>query len=224
MAIERVHGLGEVYSRCKMTILPHINQYANLNAVFFKLSEQEYSFLSKVSDDIFLNGVSSLTCYSNHLASHITHQYELNDEVTGFIEKLLSPVVEEYVKRYASEIYLSIDNLTLFNKYNSCWINFQKKHEFHPLHHHHGIFSFVIWIKIPYTISNQSNQKCETAPEGDFHFILKDDNGLSPIPLNADVSWEGRGVLFNSNLPHIVYPFYTSDDVRVTISGNFKVK
>jgi len=29
------------------------------------------------------------------------------------------------------------------------WVNFQKKYEYNPLHDHGGMFSFVIWMKIP---------------------------------------------------------------------------
>ena len=30
-----------------------------------------------------------------------------------------------------------------------------------------------------------------------------------------------RKLLFRAHLNHIVYPFYSSDDYRITISGNF---
>jgi hypothetical protein len=30
--------------------------------------------------------------------------------------------------------------------------------------------------------------------------------------------------MFSAKYNHLVYPFYTSDDYRITISGNFKFK
>ena len=31
----------------------------------------------------------------------------------------------------------------------SIWVNYQKQHEFNPPHHHNGLFSFVVFMKIP---------------------------------------------------------------------------
>ena len=38
---------------------------------------------------------------------------------------------------------------------NRLWVNYQKKYEFNPLHDHSGMFSFVIWMKIPYEHDNE---------------------------------------------------------------------
>ena len=32
---------------------------------------------------------------------------------------------------------------------NRFWVNYQKQHEFNPLHFHSGLYSFVIFMKIP---------------------------------------------------------------------------
>ena len=32
---------------------------------------------------------------------------------------------------------------------NNFWVNYQKQYEFNPLHDHSGIYSFVIFVKIP---------------------------------------------------------------------------
>lgn len=211
-----------------MIVYPE-SHHSNLSAIFFKISENEAApffetsqhFLNKIKFDPL--GLNDHICYSNHLAKNITHQYELNTQTTKYTQQLLQPVIEEYIKKYENETYLSHKNLTLLNRKNSCWINFQKKFEFHPLHHHFGVLSFVIWLKIPYTISENYIEGKETAPEGDFHFVLRGENSLIPIGLKVDNSWELMGVLFPSNLAHIVYPFYSSNDYRITISGNFKV-
>ena len=38
--------------------------------------------------------------------------------------------------------------------------------------------------------------------------------------LRVDKSYEGTIIIFKSNLRHLVYPFHTSDDYRISISGN----
>ena len=43
--------------------------------------------------------------------------------------------------------------------------------------------------------------------------------------LNVDKSYEGKILVFPAELMHSVNPFYTSDEYRITVSGNviFKV-
>jgi hypothetical protein len=40
----------------------------------------------------------------------------------------------------------------------------------------------------------------------------------------VDNTWEGKMALFPADLNHIVYPFYTSEDYRISISGNVGFK
>lgn len=102
------------------------------------------------------------------------------------------------------------------------WVNFQKKHEFNPIHDHSGMFSFVIWMKIPYNhedeielpIVKDSNSKNMI---GNFCFLDK----LTCIhSIEMSKNREGHCAFFPSCLQHMVYPFYTSDEERISISGN----
>ena len=106
-----------------------------------------------------------------------------------------------------------------------CWVNYMKKHEFNPLHNHSGLYSFVIFVKIPFDLREEfksartknANQKYP----GCFSFYAI--NGLGEIVphiIEADNGWEQTIMLFPSITHHQVYPFYTSDDYRITISGN----
>ena len=38
--------------------------------------------------------------------------------------------------------------------------------------------------------------------------------------LDVDNEYEGKIMMFPSSLVHCVYPFYTSDDYRISLSGN----
>ena len=40
-------------------------------------------------------------------------------------------------------------------KVETTWVNYMKKTEFNPLHRHGGLFSFVIFIQIPYDLSEE---------------------------------------------------------------------
>ena len=40
----------------------------------------------------------------------------------------------------------------------------------------------------------------------------------------VDKSFEGKMLMFSASQYHAVYPFYTSDEERITVSGNLKFK
>ena len=112
----------------------------------------------------------------------------------------------------------------------SLWVNYQKKHEFNPTHIHTGIYSFVIWLKVPYKIedeiarsaSRNSRMKCPAH----FQFSYTDSMGqISHELIPVDETYEAVICIFPAKMNHQVYPFYTSDDYRISVSGNicFKV-
>jgi hypothetical protein len=109
------------------------------------------------------------------------------------------------------------------------WLNFQRAGEFMPLHNHTGIYSFVIWAYIPYNIKdeqeNLANIDLIKNRSAQFEFIYPDVLGKQSIfSLPVDKAWEGRICIFPADLHHQVHPFYTSDDVRISVAGNYRVK
>ena len=112
----------------------------------------------------------------------------------------------------------------------SLWVNFQKKHEFNPLHDHGGALSFVIWMKIPTSFENQKqlsivkNTKV-TDLVSNFSFVYNDILGNPrTFVYYMEKSLEGNMVMFPSRLHHQVYPFYECDQERISISGNIGIK
>ena len=104
-------------------------------------------------------------------------------------------------------------------KISVMWVNFQKKYEFNPPHNHGGLFSFIIFVKIPYKLENEMNvaSKLYFQTQAPTHLH---GSGITTTHLNVDESFEGKILIFPSQLIHGVHPFYTSDGYRITISGN----
>ena len=107
------------------------------------------------------------------------------------------------------------------------WVNYQKQHEFNPSHIHSGGYgySFVIFIKIPthwkeqHALPLSANSNIPAA--SDFQFIMGQGHGPASnynIPLSPED--EGRILFFPAWLMHQVYPFYGTEEERITISGN----
>jgi hypothetical protein len=200
-----------------MTNLLQLDTYGvihhDLGKVDFLLDE-----ISKIEKDF-----DAAKDASYKLVGHIEKQYELSENCVIQLESLLMPLIERYSE------YKNI----LTNKYNvtikplplclpDAWVNFQKKYEYNPVHNHGGIFSFVIWLKVPY--NREDEDKIGTC-NGKFELFYQDTmGGLSAVTLPIDKSFENTMLLFPAQMHHCVYPFYTSDDYRVSIAGNFYLK
>lgn len=105
----------------------------------------------------------------------------------------------------------NIDRTSLISN----WVNYQKKFEYNPPHKHNGLWSYVIWINLPYNIEEEK-EKYKSNTEFNFQFTAND--GL--IQQHSVDPKEGDIILFPAELWHSVNPFFLSDDFRVSLSGN----
>jgi len=109
------------------------------------------------------------------------------------------------------------------------WINYQRPGEFIPLHRHSGVFSFVVWVNLPITKTDNKNEKAERfnlskGYQGQFEFVYTDMLGqIKQLRLADDSTWEGSICVFPAELYHQVYPHY-EDEFRITVSGNIRAK
>jgi len=164
----------------------------------------------------------------NHLlAGNIDKEYKITKSLTDLQNLLLS-----HIKNYDNDSNV-LSNFNVMSKslplyLDTAWVNFQKKLEFNPSHNHEGILSFVIFVKIPY---NEQTEK-DTAPgslsnsscSGQFEFQYTNSLGqICHYRLSCNNELENTILIFPSKLMHSVYPFFSSDDYRITVSGNFKL-
>ena len=167
---------------------------------------------------------------SSGLAGNITRSLTMEDPDAKIIRAMINTIQScEDAQDRMNENLLTITNTLprLFtNKklvplLDALWVNFQKKYEFNPPHLHKGTLSFVIWMKIPYDIKDEEELpwvKSSNAPRAG-HFSFLSSNCLErSIPLSKE--YEGVFCIFPSSLKHMVYPFYTTNHLRVSISGN----
>ena len=106
------------------------------------------------------------------------------------------------------------------------WVNYQKKHEFNPIHSHlPADFSFVIFMKIPthwkeqHALPFSVNSTIPSA--SNFQFIRgREDTTAHTLDIPLSSEDEGRMLFFPSTLQHQVLPFYGTEEDRITVSGN----
>tara|TARA_R100001463_G_scaffold79919_1_gene134367 strand:+ start:36 stop:677 length:642 start_codon:yes stop_codon:yes gene_type:complete len=162
---------------------------------------------------------------NSRLIGHIKEQYVMSVPPNDIINMMLS-LIDKKLFKYLKNIKMLTTDVPIV--LSNLWCNFQKKYEFNPPHDHSGVFSFVVFIKIPYSFEKE--MKCFNITDMKnytskfiFHTINRFGK-MEHFDLNVDKSFEGKIIFFPSTQVHQVFPFYTSDDYRITVSGNMKLK
>ena len=105
--------------------------------------------------------------FNLELVGNLQREYELTASRDS-LEQLLTPLVEqlEAASHYAQEVYIN-KNPGKF-ELDDVWVNYQRKGEFNPLHDHRGVYSWVIWLALPYTLKEEDAQVPWTNPDKNF--------------------------------------------------------
>ena len=185
------------------------------------------------------------------LIGHITP--ELNEKIkqivnspearsTPYNQRLVSSIKETYKTPHIPELWEYVEEMFLVWKREFCvyvteyrindvWTNYMKKHEFNPIHDHSRHFaSFVLWVQIPFKSEDEKqypnyNNPRESCASGTFQFLYPTMTGLLvPHIIHNDKSDEGVIMMFPGAMKHSVYPFYSSDEERISIAGNIAAK
>ena len=201
-------------------------EFHNLGFIGLKLSEEQLKPIRNEVETIRKNFKGHLRI-NKELAGNIEHEYELN-KCKSHIFSILMPLMAQYIERWG--VFNKIGMLTndVPMTLSSLWVNFQKKHEFNPPHVHQGLASFVIWLDTPFSIEDElntlSSKDAAIKIPGHFQFLYTDSQGhIRQCNMPVDKTWNGRMVIFPSTMVHAVYPFSTSDEYRISISGNIKL-
>jgi hypothetical protein len=197
-----------------------------------RLRQEEMNFLHNAISEENKENVSK------NLAGNIFKSETIKDKDNWFYETVLKELSEKMFyrdhgnygdrlqpcSRVASEARQRRP-LPKFELYNF-WVNYMKQYEFNPIHGHGGLYSFAIFVKIPthwkeqHALPISSNSAAPIA--SDFAFIRSEKNSETCLPINFPLSSEdeGRMLFFPAWLQHQVYPFYGTEEERITISGN----
>lgn len=194
------------------------HNFSNLGFLYVTLTDDDVKPITEETIEIYKN-FHKATKFNQGLAGHLNNEFALY-KCKAHIESLLIPLTYEYKKTFPH-----------FSDKNDCslknaWVNFQKKYEFNPVHHHHGTFSFALWLRMPYYIEDEyktyPSMKREENITANFCFQYTDALGnIYRHAIPADKTYENKLLFFPAKMRHFVNPFYTSDEYRISVSGNF---
>jgi len=182
---------------------------------------QIYQALNQEIIDIH-NDDKDIVRMNESLAGQITKEYQITKSLP-----LLNPYLEEMGRAYQKEWnYYPKENPNKDLKVESVWVNMQKKLEVNPLHNHDGTLSFVAWLHVPFKLEDERNmENCKNSRtvelSSTFQFVYTTALGnIANCPMFVESGWEAKIIMFPAKLLHMVYPFQTSDDYRISIAGN----
>ena len=194
----------------------------NIGLTHGMLPPEIYQSLNQEIVDIH-NDDSNTMRMNTALAGQITKEYQITKSLP-----LLNPYLEEMGRAYQKKWnYYPKENPNNNElKVESVWVNMQKKLEVNPLHNHDGTLSFVAWLYVPFKLEDERNmENCKNSRTVElastFQFVYNNVLGtIANCPMFVESGWEAKIVMFPAKLLHIVYPFQTSDDYRISIAGN----
>ena len=175
--------------------------------------------------------------YKPKLVGVIEDSQIIVDTDNWFFNNVLIECCEQYAKTFYNLGNFVPNNQAHPYYLESLWVNYQKQNQFNPRHMHFGVYSFVIWMKIPTeyeeqkkisiaskTITEDTNALFGgSAPSAISNFQFDYTNILGDqvnYIYDMSPSRNGTMVFFPSKLNHLVYPFYNCKEDRVSISGN----
>ena len=168
--------------------------------------------------------------YRSHLAGNISDSSLIYDIDHKFFTNVLVKCCKVYdenfpnYKKQDETVHSTTQQFPI--KLSSMWVNYQKQHEFQPIHTHSGLYSFVVFMKIPTRYEDQlkfRNTEKTNSKQCVSNFQFQYINNLGRIDsYTYDMSPEVEGTIlfFPARLNHTVYPFYQCEEDRITISGN----
>jgi hypothetical protein len=200
---------------------PELKSFPNLYYMESSISESTLKLLKKEFSNIKNNKNKRKRHITDLTGNGVTFHYELSDKV----EKIFINEVSSLIKKYAEETNY-VKSMCFLTKdvplsLDKPWMNLQKKYEFIPNHVHDGVLSYSCWVNVPYDLEKElkNNERLDYASL--FQFSYSNILGTyANKTLPIDKTWEGKIIIFPAGLTHCVYPFYTSDDYRVSVSGN----
>ena len=209
------------------------NPIQTIGYVSCNVPDDVLSVIKQEVQEIIDSNFKTAIPFNNKLAGNIEHEFNLS-KCLLILNKFFKNIIPEYWKLQGD---LEQSKLTYYIKsYSSqilpdIWVNIQKKYEINPVHSHDGILSFVLYLKIPYDIKEErslphiKNSSYQAGPSFSFFYpalpqIGKEFSPVGVYDIPVDKNWEGTMIIFPAWMQHMVTPFYTSDDFRISVSGN----
>ena len=191
-------------------------QFPNLGYVRSSVEESQIKQLRAWIDRI---DDSTTTINHSHVGV-IEREYEITHQPA---KDELSNILGPMCQKYCEDMHYTVEPRPM--GLTTAWCNLQQSGEYFAAHTHNGVFSFALWLEVPFTQQDEREWREARGKSGretaSFQFHYTDALGrITPNVLEVDRSWEREIVVFPGEMMHSVTPYYSTDARRVVVSGN----
>lgn len=196
--------------------------FKNYGYIHHKIKEDLYDKLVQEVKSISKDLNNTKEMISGITSKGVPKQWYLKNKDN--IESIKKEVTECHIEYLKNFLDTKKDDLFFDHKkrnliFDIPWVNYQAKGEFIPFHKHGGIWSYNIWLNIPFNTNEETDETNPTAST--FNFFYNDVLGnINRHIIELDKTCNGQMVLFPAGLYHMVYPFYSTEEKRISIAGN----
>ena len=148
-------------------------------------------------------------------------QFPLNDDDNLFQNNVLRPCTDKYFETYGCPFKQKTTH-THELAFSRFWCRASLDGDYQSIHDHQGIFTFVVWLTVPFEGADERQVQAGFRPEAsDFVLVYPDTCGqLQKRNFVLGKGAEGKMLFFPSDINHIVYPHYTSQEYRIALAGD----
>tara|TARA_B100000287_G_C20575438_1_gene758253 strand:+ start:218 stop:982 length:765 start_codon:yes stop_codon:yes gene_type:complete len=200
------------FDNAEYTMLP------NIGIGIFKLSEDTINHVTSIVDKYKPDG---LNVDPNGGVKDHNQQWLLYDDDHWFQNNVLTPAVQGYLDNFGIPMNNRSTHQHCFT-FQRWWANESSAGEYQALHNHDSVFSFVIWLEIPFDADKEQSVKGTFHPEaGDYVLTYTDIIGrIRKVNKKLDKNCEGQMFIFPSDLYHVVYPHFLTKNRRRSVAGD----
>tara|TARA_B100001996_G_scaffold318539_1_gene262140 strand:+ start:69 stop:743 length:675 start_codon:yes stop_codon:yes gene_type:complete len=194
----------------------------NIGWLEIELDKTEMDYLWKCIDN-------KGECNKKNLAGVNEGAYTLKDKDNWFLYNVIGKCIDAYQKGFGENRGQYVPNTVQHPiVLHHWWVNYMKQHDYNPCHLHKGLYSFVVWMKIPTEYKDQKQLPHAVTSRSEsvsnFEFLYNNILGeTKQCAYHMNKEREGQMLFFPSELHHQVYPFYNCDEERISISGNIRI-
>ena len=132
----------------------------NLGYIDEKIPDDVYKTILEEIDTAF----TKKNPHNKKLVGNIEEQYYMSweDNIKLFkVENYLRGLAGIYEQKFKYMSCMGNQSTSLDEgmsydlRLRQCWVNYMKKYEFNPLHNHSGLYSFVVFVKIPFDLRDE---------------------------------------------------------------------
>ena len=148
-------------------------------------------------------------------------QFPLNDDDNLFQNNVLRPCTDKYFETYGCPFKQKTTH-THELAFSRFWCRASLDGDYQSIHDHQGIFTFVVWLTVPFEGKDERQVQAGFRPEAsDFVLVYPDTCGqLQKRNFVLGKGAEGKMLFFPSDINHIVYPHYTTQEYRIALAGD----